>query len=134
MKLVQLEEYCKEKAEIWMDANLGYSNWTYLAAYDSNIHENWFRVVLRVGFRDIDFDGIIDSGEDWDYHWWYQTDSGIWAEKENDNPSELLEHLGKINPTTVEWLNEDWLEYYNIRFVYDSAGVFYQIADVRNMS
>ena len=77
--------------------------------------------------------GVIDSNEAWDYHWWYQTDSGIWAEKENDNPSELLDHFGRINPTTVEWLNEDMLDY-NIRFVYDSAGVFYQIADVRNIS
>ena len=125
MNLAQLEAYCKGKSEIWMNANIGSSNWARIATYDTNIQENWFRAVLRVGFIDLDDDDMLDSGEEWDYHWWYQTNAGDWAEKLADRSSEYHPDALGIDPTTLVWENENLL--------YNSAGVFYQIADIRDV-
>jgi len=138
MNLQQMEAYIQYKAERWMDLHLGVSDWGCLAGYDSNIHEGWFRVVLRVGFVNI-CDGVLDECFDADdlfgYHWAYQTNEGFWVEKHGLNQSRYLIVTG--DPTSVEWgvtiVTELEDPYDIVILAYDSPGVFYQIKDVRDV-
>lgn len=124
MTLSQIEGYIQNKVEIWMDANIGAANWDHLPGYESNINEGWFRVVFKVKFSDNDNDTIFSSGDEFEYHWWYQTDTGIWAEKDGQFPSVYNSSIGIIDPTTVSWSSGIGM--------CDSDGIFYQIKDIRS--
>ena len=67
-----------------------------LNAYNSSIKTDRYRVVLRVGYSESNqTEGMQlspnPSGDythdAWDYHWWYQTNTGQWAEKGGQDPS-----------------------------------------------
>ena len=141
MNLVQMEEYVQYKVELWMNLNLGLSDWGYISGYDSNIHEGWFRAVLRVGFRSVDEadeDYIFNAGDIFDMHWWYQTEMGDWAGKQGSGLSEICQQNSYRDPTSYEWItmmniDPDDPTPYLIEFSYNSVGVFYQIKDVRDV-
>ena len=67
-----------------------------------------------------------DSNEDYDYHWWYQTITGDWADKMGDEISQLRSGTYNLNPATLPWPG------YNLD--YDSSGKFYQINDIRTIT
>ena len=122
----QLQSYIAYKAEAWMSNNLGSSNYGSINTYNSSINFGWYRIILRVGFNDIDEDGLRDSNEDYDYHWWYQTITGDWADKMGDEISQLRSGTYNLNPATLPWPG------YNLD--YDSSGKFYQINDIRTIT
>lgn len=95
-----------------------------LSAYNSPINENEYRVVARVGFTDrwqgkggkippngtINTTGYIDGVEDPvngifeenpGFHWWYETKTGVWAEKNGSNNSRLIPNVR--NPANGIW-------------------------------
>lgn len=63
---------------------------THIAGYQSDVPSDYNRIVLRVGFDDANANGRYDYslGEDWDFHFWYQTMTGAWAEKHGSLPSQ----------------------------------------------
>lgn len=98
-----------------------YSN---IPSYSSTIGTNQYRVVLRVGYIDVNNNGSFDykNGETWDYHWWYQTSTGQWAEKNGSSGrSQLIPGTSvTTNPANVVWevdLGTDIL-YYNSSCIY----------------
>jgi hypothetical protein len=117
----QLLNYIKTKAQTWMSNNsVGYDS---LTAYNSSINSiNKYRVVLRVGYIDVNDDGDFDynsgnEGDVYDYHWWYQTNTGQWAEKLAQLESHTISGTsGSTNPYYVTWQNDDL--YYNSLCVY----------------
>ena len=125
MTVAQLQDYVKGKAESWMNTNIGSSNWGSIYSYNSAINTNWFRIILRVGFIDLDGDNRLDASEQYDYHWWYQTSTGNWADKLASLPSEYRTGTANVNPANVAWING------SLR--YSSSGVFYQIKDIRGV-
>ncbi|MBQ2858010.1 MAG: hypothetical protein IJE78_13005, partial [Bacteroidaceae bacterium] len=125
MTVAQLQDYVKGKAESWMNTNIGSSNWGSIDSYNSAINTNWFRIILRVGFIDLDGDNRLDASEQYDYHWWYQTSTGNWADKLASLPSEYRTGTANVNPANVAWING------SLR--YSSSGVFYQIKDIRGV-
>src|SRR5699024_10144446 len=90
------------KSEVWMNGNLGNRSYKRIANYDSPIGLNQYRVVLRFWFHDVDGDGVAElaydpefidvlSGEEyWNFHWWYQTRDGTWADKDGISASRLI--------------------------------------------
>lgn len=104
-----------------------------ISAYDSAINTaspGWYRVALRVGFDDVNNNGIIDQDEDWDYHWKYQTSDqhGAWAAKENSCYSWLDMTSNGLNPAAYIWVYEEHV------WDYDSDVLYYQIKDTRSVS
>lgn len=122
----QLQTYLAEKAESWMTTNLGASNYGVISNYNSDINTGWYRIILRVGFVDADGDGVYDINEIFDYHWWYQTNTGDWADKLGSLPSQYRNNTYNVNPANQTWQNG--ILYYN------SAGKFYQVNDIRTVS
>ena len=120
----QLLNYTKSKSQTWMSNNsVGYDS---LTAYNSYINSNQYRIVLRVGYVDVNGDGDFDNssgyGDLWDYHWWYQTDTGQWAEKLAHLSSHTISGTsGSTNPYSVTWQNGT--------LYYNSSCVYYAIAN-----
>ena len=77
--------------ENWLTSN-GYT-WAYESSFTGNgentsLAGNQYRVVLRTGFHNMLVSGAI--GAVYDYHFWYQTYNGRWANKHGAGPTELL--------------------------------------------
>ena len=77
--------------ENWLTSN-GYT-WAYESSFTGNgentsLAGNQYRVVLRTGFHNMIVSGAIDAV--YDYHFWYQTYNGRWANKHGAGPTELL--------------------------------------------
>lgn len=121
----QMMNYIKGKANAWMTTNLGNANFGTISGYDSDIQDGWFRVVLRVGFIDENNNHVFDIGELWDYHWWYQTKTGNWADKLAWLPSQLRQNTAGVDPAGLTWQNGD--------LFYNSYGQFYEVHDIRNI-
>jgi hypothetical protein len=98
--------YTQSKSETWMTSHVDYGS---LAAYNSSINTSVeYRVALRVGWVDTNGDGELDANQywqdDWDYHWWYETSTGQWAEKHGTQPSGLISGTSSsTNPYNVVW-------------------------------
>ncbi len=122
----QLQSYIAFKAETWMSNNLGSSNYGSISTYNSSINFGWYRIILRVGFNDLDGDGVRDSNEAYDYHWWYQTITGDWADKMGELQSQYRTGTYNSNPATSPWQG--------VNISYYSSGKFYQINDIRTIS
>ena len=122
MTLDELLEAVKTKAENWMANNIPHSGYSEISSYDSDIEENYFRVVLRVGFDDNNHNAIIDSGEQIDFHWWYKTNenNGEWADKMGGAASSRISGSNGIDPGSFAWYG-----------FYNSACVYYKIKDTR---
>lgn len=126
----QLLDYIKIKANTWMTSNLGNTNFGTISGYDSDIPDGWFRVVLRVGFIDRNGNNKLDAYEEtFDYHWWYQTKNGDWADKIGGHPSQNRTGTAGVNPVGHNWPNP-----YVTGLFYNSSGVFYKVRDIRNIS
>ena len=118
----QLLKYIKRKSQTYMsDRSVDYDS---LATYNSYIYSDQYRVVLRAGYIDLNSDGDFDNasgyGDPWDYHWWYQTNTGQWAEKLASNTSHKISGTsGSTNPYNQIWQNGN--------LYYNSACVYYAI-------
>ncbi len=120
-----IHNFYVSKIEEWMDKNIAFRNWARIASYNSNIGLNQYRLVNRTGFHDIkvtipgarrDLNDVWDkpSGlwyEEWpgqdenfDNHWWYQTNTGYWAEK--PSKTEPSNRIPVYNPSNESyWWN-----------------------------
>ena len=120
-----IHRFYVSKIEEWMDKNIAFRNWARIASYNSNIGLNQYRLVNRTGFHDIkvtipgarrDLNDVWDkpSGlwyEEWpgqdenfDNHWWYQTNTGYWAEK--PSKTEPSNRIPVYNPSNESyWWN-----------------------------
>lgn len=111
----------------YMNDKLGYNGYTSIYNYNSSIGSNRYRTVMRVGVKDnngmpgwqlhstIEGDSAYDE---WDYHWWYQTSSGDWAEKNGDEPSKLHSNSRYTDPCASTWYGT---------VAYASVGYYYSI-------
>ena len=84
--------YAKIDFENWLTAN-GYT-WTYESSFSGNgesnpLEPNQYRVVLRTGIHNVQNDSGVFV-KDYDFHFWYQTYDGRWANKHGFTAPELL--------------------------------------------
>ena len=121
-------DYVASLADSWMTANFGSSAFGRISSYSSSINTGWYRVALRFGFTDEDGDGKYDDGEDYDYHWWYQTneDNGVWAEKPGEYSSRKTSVANGANPAASTWTSG--------RIPYTSKAIYYKIKDIRTVN
>ena len=83
----------KQDFETWLNDN-NYT-WEYESSFSDNgsnvaLNSNQYRVVLRTGFHNLRFyDYEIRDGY-YDYHFWYQTYDGRWANKHGNGKTEWL--------------------------------------------
>ncbi len=101
----QLLDYFADKSRIWMVNNMPNLT-TVISNYNSTIINGRYRVVLRVGLDEsVSVNGRFDLGERLLFHWWYQTDSGRWAEKQGQNESQYVKPTMYAidNPQSVTW-------------------------------
>ena len=122
----QISSIVLSKIESWMQSNLGSRDWGIISAYNSDIGLNQYRVAMRSGFEDRravyelegrpytrEVDGKWDRyfnnwglnfpeyDERFDYHFWYQTNTGHWAEKNASLPSRKIPDV--LNPSNDSW-------------------------------
>ncbi len=111
----ELLEYINDVSIDYMTnaSTIGSGNFEQISNYNSNIKSNRYRVVLRVFCRESNnIDGINleipnaanpeQNIDDWDYHWWYQTNTGQWAEIPQTNYASrrITNTTGSTNPAT----------------------------------
>ena len=122
----QISSIVLSKIESWTQSNMGSRAWGIISAYNSDIGLNQYRVAMRSGFEDRravyelegrpytrDVDGKWDRyfnnwglnfpeyDERFDYHFWYQTNTGHWAEKNASLPSRKIPDV--LNPSNDSW-------------------------------
>ena len=137
-----IHNFYVSKIEEWMDKNIAFRNWARITSYNSNIGLNQYRLVNRTGFHDIkvtipgarrDLNDVWDkpSGlwyEEWpgqdenfDNHWWYQTNTGYWAEKPSKTePSNRITTYSPLNESYWwDYSNKSGFTYYKI----DTKGI-----------
>ena len=132
----QTLQVMKSKSETAMSSLSSVMQYSQINSYNSDIYTNWYRVVLRVGFDDVNGNGVVDWNDSytiggitflaWDFHWWYQTNTGNWAEKHGEYDSTLLNGTYATNPGAVTWSAGN--------IYYDSSPVYYQLDDTRSVS
>ena len=125
----QMLSYIEFKACAWMNAYIGSSNYSQISNYYSDINDNCFRVVLRVGFVDANGDGVYNNGEFYDYHWMYETNEsgGPWANKHGHMASNLISGTHDDDPTLYsDWTVSD--------LTYNSSPLYYSINDIRTVN
>ncbi len=132
----ELLQVVRNGANTWMNNHMGQSNYRIINYYNSDIYVDSFRVVLRVGFYDLDGDGYCNVDlEEHDFHWMYQTNenSGQWANKHGNADSNRIGSSGGADPTqyTSEWIASP-NEY--ISYPYTSNPVYYEIKDLRTIT
>ncbi len=76
--------------------------------YYSEIDMGWYRVVLRVGLTETtSVNGRYNraNGDQLTFHWWYQTNTGKWAEKKGEQTSSYVypNVYAVNNPYTTSW-------------------------------
>lgn len=130
----QTLQVMKTKTEDAMTIHFGTAHYGQISTYNSSINSNWFRVVVRVGFADLNNNGVVDSSDvfwdgsqyrlTWDYHWWYQTDTGDWAEKQGSLDSMRKYGTYASNPGNLTWPGDN--------MYYDSTAVYYQLDDLHD--
>ena len=107
----QLLTLIYNKSLVWMN-NHGI-NYNTINASNSEIEYFQYRAVLRVGYDDINGNGLLDyPSEGVDYHWWYQTNTGQWAEKAGSTDSRLVPGT---NLNTNPFYDSNWLIYFPYR-------------------
>ncbi|MFR9200404.1 MAG: DNRLRE domain-containing protein [Candidatus Gastranaerophilaceae bacterium] len=137
-----IHNFYVSKIEEWMDKNIAFRNWARIASYNSDIGLNQYRLVNRTGFHDIkvtipgarrDLNDVWDkpSGlwyEEWpgqdenfDNHWWYQTNTGYWAEKPSKTePSNRIPVYSPLNESYWwDYSHKSEFTYYKI----DTKGI-----------
>ena len=117
----------------WLDKELGSRYWedvTNNGGINADLADNQWLVAMRCGFH------IVDGVAIYDYHFWYRTDTGEWANKHGYNsPSEAL---GTDLPTTansIGWALSGYtiingvVYQYEYPNFYDSTIVYYRITE-----
>jgi hypothetical protein len=100
----------------WLDNNMAGHHIT-IPSYNSYIYAGSWRVVFRLGYQD-DGDGYVDIDNSlhdyFDFHWWYETDTGQWAEKQASSDSQLISGTNAdTNPYNVAWPLLYWSSFYD---------------------
>ena len=110
-QIAQVRGNVKNDFETWLSAN--YYNAVEETDFDNNganriLGTNQYRVALKVGLHYVEIaTGLYRLC--FDYHFWYQTASGQWANKHGATPSELLpEGITPLSTSTSGW-NLDYL-------------------------
>jgi len=103
-----VDDITKNAFEIWMDEHM--ICYEYESDFDNNgqnriLNSNQYRIVLRSGlqpYRDCD---ITDEVGHYDYHFWYQTYDGTWANKHGDDgiPTHLAEEETPFTNDSSGW-------------------------------
>ena len=111
-----IHRFYVSKIEEWMDKNIAFRNWARITSYNSGIGLNQYRLVNRTAFHDravgsrplnntwdiksdVWGDPRPEYDERFDNHWWYQTNTGYWAEKpELGLPSNSIPVYNPENP------------------------------------
>ncbi|MHB1344414.1 MAG: DNRLRE domain-containing protein [Thermoleophilia bacterium] len=77
----------------------------HISGYQSNVSSTYNRVVMRVGFLDDNGNGTFQPDQElYDFHFWYQTKTGRWAEKHGEMPSQDAPALNAwSNPIDYSW-------------------------------
>jgi hypothetical protein len=122
----QLWTYTKNMVSSWLSSNMS-GDYNIISSYNSYIYSDKWRVVFRMGYQD-DGDGVVDIdnlyNDYYDFHWWYQTDTGQWAEKPGQTPSQLVSGTsGSTDPYYVSW------PCFGYGSFYDSSCVYYAIVE-----
>ena len=106
----------KKDFETWLDDN--HYTHTFESSFTGNgennpLNDNQYRIVLRTGFHNIyDYRGILVKAPD--YHFWYQTYDGRWANKHGGYPSKLLpEGVTPFSENTSGWANGYYENFYD---------------------
>lgn len=131
----EVGRYYREKFDDWMYDHLGADNSAYIATYYSGVNENWFRVCYIVSFKEKNDNNICDDiSESPGYHWFYQTNTGHWAEKVGSGLiSQCHTNLpAGTDPLTI-WENRATDNTESGEEVIYTYG-FYQVRDIRNVS
>jgi hypothetical protein len=73
--------------------------------FQSEIDVGNYRIVMRVGWKDMNGDGVPRYADDIiDYHFWYQTSTGRWAEKRGHSWSQYSACLTALDdPEGYDW-------------------------------
>lgn len=98
------------------------------ASYTDNITGNYFIAGLRVGFNDSNNDNVFNYtavySEYFDFHWWYRTNDGTWADKLAEMASvHRTDTNASTNPANITWQGTT--------LIYDSEIEYFKINDVR---
>jgi hypothetical protein len=125
MTLPQMATVYTDGVIAWMNEHLGADNWSHID-YESPADENWTKVFYVISFVDLNGNGILDEEESIArYHWYYQTDTGAWADKKTPNGDALLyDDIVDTGPLA------HWLQTVNLNTAY-SYGCF-QLCDTDN--
>ena len=133
-----IHRFYVSKIEEWMDKNIAFRNWARITSYNSGIGLNQYRLVNRTAFDDRavgsrPLNNVWDKqsnswGEHWaeyderfDNHWWYQTNTGYWAEKPSKSePSNRITTYSPLNESYWwDYSNKSGFTYYKI----DTKGI-----------
>lgn len=99
-----------------------YAKWRILTSRTAPINAEEHRIALRVGWHDFNSNGHVDlNGNEADYHFMVQTNTGGWAEKHGQQPSI---NDGTINPSTFSWDLGSYKGFYNSTTVYLAVRVY----------
>jgi hypothetical protein len=105
----ELWSYSQNLALVWLSAHKS-GKYRLLSSYDSYIYSDEWRVVFRMGYQDLNQDGVIffspppNTADSYDCHLWFQTSTGQWAEKSGIADSNLVSGTnGTTNPYNVNW-------------------------------
>ena len=106
----QMLNTISEKAEELMNSSFPSQGWiaieySEIDTYYSSIAPNHYRVALRVCIFDSNNNQTFDIGESYDYHWWYETSSGNWAEKWGNAPSHEIAGTADHDPASYDWFS-----------------------------
>ena len=86
-----------------------------LESYDSPIHNNEYRIAIRVSkVKCKRF--LLYTYFEWDYHFMVQTNTGKWAEKHGPGGATVYHEYG--NPATLSWDCGDEKGYYEGKIIY----------------
>ena len=124
--LQQIAERTKKAFETWLKDN----DYTYYQAKGTYIGKNQYRVVLRVGRKQLYYQigGQLYSEILYDYHFWYQTNDGRWANKHGAMPSELLSdgikpESANTSGWQLEYRGNTYNDFYNSSIYYYVIGL-----------
>lgn len=122
----QLLSITKEAMEDWLDTNFS-GKWTY-GSLETQLNSSQWLIAMRTGCHYISERNTYDR----DYHFWYRTETGNWANKHGSYPSEMLP-ISNL-PTSSSTTGWDLIYvvggvYFTYSNFYDSNIVYYVITE-----
>lgn len=121
LTLSDLTSSTKTDFEQWLSDNYtDHLDWEEIDA-NTPIHENQYRVVLRVGGSLNVYPTLVEWNNeyyivyvtDYDYHFWYQTNDGRWANKHGERAVELMDYgITPEDDSAPGWALGDQTGYY----------------------